>query len=124
MSRYELVIDTDNPDIKDRIVRAFEMVGLDMDNAGELHPLEASLSAIDEAGERGDLIWGTAYEPEIAEAAKQHSPKDWWSRGRYPYCSCGYAPRDNGLLNAHWAEHGLVWYEDHGQLKYREAKSD
>ena len=37
-------------------------------------------------------------------------------RGAWPGCRCGYNPRDNAKLNAHFAEHGFEEVERHGEL--------
>lgn len=58
------------------------------------------------------------------EVAAKHSPERWWERGVFPECSCGYAPRDNGLLYKHWAEHGLSWYDNYGHLEWRVVLPD
>lgn len=47
------------------------------------------------------------------------NPSTWWGRGVWPTCICGFAPRDNGLLNAHWAEHGFRVVDEHGRLTKR-----
>lgn len=54
----------------------------------------------------------------LDEVAEGHRPRDWFLSGRYPWCSCGFAPRDNALLVAHWAELGLAWRDDHGWLTW------
>jgi len=59
MAKFTLTILTDNPDLKARVVAAFEQVGLDIDDAGGLHQLDAFLLDEDD-----NLLWGTAYEPE------------------------------------------------------------
>lgn len=46
----------------------------------------------------------------------EHSPVGWFTPGVYPSCRCGFAPRDNDALTAHWREHGLAWHDDHGHL--------
>lgn len=56
---YTLTITTTNPDLADRIKRAFDQVGIDRSNAGALHKLEAELVRGD-----GDLLWGTVFEPD------------------------------------------------------------
>ena len=43
-------------------------------------------------------------------------PTTWFVRGMWPTCKCGFAPRDNGLLNDHWAEHGFRVYDANGHL--------
>lgn len=60
---------------------------------------------------------------DITTVAREHSPRRWFLRGEYPQCSCGYAPRDNRKLIDHWAERGIAWYDDHGQLKWRAVES-
>lgn len=45
-----------------------------------------------------------------------HSPVDWFTPGRYPSCTCGYDPRDNAKLTAHWADFGIRWVDVHGVL--------
>jgi hypothetical protein len=59
----------------------------------------------------------------LADVAKQHYPERWFERSVYPRCSCGYDPKDNGLLYEHWAEFGISWYCDTrlGQFKWRAA---
>jgi hypothetical protein len=46
--------------------------------------------------------------------SEQHGPvhSTWFGRGVWPTCTCGYAPKDNVMLNAHWAEHGFRVYHD------------
>lgn len=39
-----------------------------------------------------------------------------WMRGAWPHCICGYNPRDNAKLNAHFADHGFQEVERHGEL--------
>lgn len=48
----------------------------------------------------------------------EHGPvfTTWFVRGMWATCKCGYAPRDNGLLNEHWAEHGFRVYDAGGHL--------
>lgn len=58
-TEYVLTVTTTNPDFKDRVVRAFEQVGLDRSNDGALHRLSATLH---QPG--GDLPWGTEYDPD------------------------------------------------------------
>lgn len=64
---------------------------------------------------------GVPYDPRVSSPPGQgeHGPvaATWFGRGQWPTCRCGYAPRDNTLLNAHWAEHGFTVVDDHGQLK-------
>lgn len=55
---YVLTISTTNPDLKDRVVRAFEVAGLDRSNGGALHHLSASLM------HDSEQVWGTEYEPD------------------------------------------------------------
>jgi hypothetical protein len=61
------------------------------------------------------------WEEELGEddddAAGNHAPVNWFLRGAHPWCSCGYAPNDNALLNAHWADQGIAWREDNGLLR-------
>ena len=38
-------------------------------------------------------------------------------RGEWTRCRCGYDPRDNALLNAHFAEHGFREVDDHGTIR-------
>lgn len=49
-------------------------------------------------------------------AAAEHSPRDWFTRGRFPSCSCGLDPHDNAKLIAHWAENGIRWVDEQGRL--------
>lgn len=49
-------------------------------------------------------------------AIAEHEPRDWFARGTYPSCSCGFAPRDNGQLIAHWRAHGIRWIDRGGRL--------
>lgn len=37
-------------------------------------------------------------------------------RGEWARCACGHNPRDNALLNAHFAEHGFKEVDDHGTI--------
>jgi hypothetical protein len=46
----------------------------------------------------------------------EHRPRHWFTRGTWPECSCGYAPRDNAALTAHWAELGFRVVDEHGTL--------
>jgi hypothetical protein len=46
----------------------------------------------------------------------KHAPRDWFTRGMYPSCSCGFAPRDNRKLIEHWAGHGIRWVSEQGKL--------
>lgn len=46
----------------------------------------------------------------------EHSPVDWFTPAVYPSCTCGFAPADNRVLIAHWAEYGVEWVDDHGTL--------
>lgn len=46
-------------------------------------------------------------------------PHTWFGIGLWPTCTCGYAPRDNGLLTAHWREHGFEVVDNHGTLVRR-----
>lgn len=43
-------------------------------------------------------------------------PATWFTPRLWPACQCGYAPRDNRALNAHWREHGFTVVDDHGHL--------
>ena len=61
---------------------------------------------------------------DLALVTRQHSPEGWWLRGIYPWCSCGYAPKDNSLLYQHWADHGISWYDNHGHLEWREVSRE
>lgn len=36
--------------------------------------------------------------------------------GAWPACKCGYNPKDNALLNAHFAEHGFKEVDEGGQI--------
>lgn len=49
-----------------------------------------------------------------------HGPdsRAWFAIGVWPECICGYAPRDNALLVAHWHEHGIEVVDDHGHHKF------
>jgi len=40
----------------------------------------------------------------------------WWVPGMWTRCVCGFDPHDNGLLYAHWAEHGFRIVDHHGHL--------
>ena len=48
-------------------------------------------------------------------------PATWFGRGVWPTCKCGYAPHDNGLLNAHWQAQGFEVVDEHGTLVTRAA---
>jgi hypothetical protein len=50
-------------------------------------------------------------------------PTTWFGIGCWPSCKCGYDPHDNGLLNAHWREHGFEVVDDHGHLVCRPVAS-
>lgn len=60
-------------------------------------------------------------EPAFVQAKKDHHPMNWFVPGMWPACSCGFAPKDNFALNNHWAEHGLAWFDHHGQLRAKVA---
>ena len=66
-----------------------------------------------------DLVAALRASVNAAKVRREHHPLDWFTRGAYVRCSCGYAPDDNVLANQHWAQHGIEWYDDHGQLKAR-----
>jgi len=53
----------------------------------------------------------------------EHRPRDWFTRGVFPSCSCGFAPRDNAQLIAHWRSLGGEWVDIHGTLTWRDALS-
>lgn len=44
-------------------------------------------------------------------------PSTWFGRGQWPTCKCGFAPRDNVVLNQHWADHGFRVVDHYGQLR-------
>jgi len=47
-----------------------------------------------------------------------HQPVDWWTRGVFPSCSCGFSPQDNRALNDHWRSVGGKWADVSGQLTW------
>lgn len=49
----------------------------------------------------------------------KHEPRDWFTRGVYPWCSCGYVPLNNADLTDHWHENGIEWVDEHGRLVSR-----
>jgi len=65
----------------------------------------------------------TLSEDEALEVSRAHSPKDWFTRGVFPSCSCGYAPGDNAFLTAHWAGLGIQWADHRGQLVWAVASA-
>lgn len=52
----------------------------------------------------------------MAESKHGPVPTTWYTQGMWATCQCGFAPRDNGVLNAHWAEQGFKVYDAGGQL--------
>lgn len=40
----------------------------------------------------------------------------WFGVGRWPECTCGFAPRNNRLLTLHWRDQGFSVQDDHGRL--------
>lgn len=66
--RFEIVIDTSNPDIEQRLTTAlwamWDAGGLDFDNEGKDHRLEVALFEVDETGRSGDAIWLEHIKPE------------------------------------------------------------
>lgn len=40
----------------------------------------------------------------------------WFVPGVWPRCTCGFAPRNNAELNAHWAERGFRVVDIGGRL--------
>lgn len=52
-----------------------------------------------------------------AANGQQHSPRDWFTRGAYPSCSCGFTPNNNRALAEHWSANGMRWIDDHGTLR-------
>ena len=46
----------------------------------------------------------------------------WFARRTWPQCRCGFAPRDNATLNAHWAESGFAVIDKHGFLVTEKIK--
>lgn len=57
--------------------------------------------------------------PRIESVQHGPVPSTWFGRGVWPTCKCGFAPRDNGLLNAHWRELGFEVVDRHGILETR-----
>lgn len=45
-----------------------------------------------------------------------HEPVDWFTRGVYPSCSCGFDSHDNLALIAHWREQGIRYVDEQGRL--------
>lgn len=43
----------------------------------------------------------------------------WFGTGLWPTCACGLDPRDNQVLNKHWADAGFEVVDNHGQLTVR-----
>lgn len=43
----------------------------------------------------------------------------WYGRGRWPECTCGFAPRDNLVLKEHWRAAGFTVVDAHGTLQVR-----
>ncbi|OHU47271.1 hypothetical protein BKG82_26835 [Mycobacteroides chelonae] len=46
-------------------------------------------------------------------------PASWFTRGRWPACSCGFSPKDNEVLNQHWRAAGFTVVDNHGTLEMR-----
>lgn len=38
-------------------------------------------------------------------------------RGEWTRCVCGLNPKDNAVLNAHFAEHGFREVDEHGTIR-------
>ncbi len=56
MATYTLTIETDNPDLPEKIMDAFDQIGLDVDNDDVYYDLSATL-LLD-----GAVVWGTEYD--------------------------------------------------------------
>jgi hypothetical protein len=52
----------------------------------------------------------------------EHRPVNWFTRGVYPSCSCGFAPRNNTALNEHWADKGIRYVDVGGVVKAHSAE--
>lgn len=59
-----------------------------------------------------------AIEADRAQHVK-HEPRDWFTQGVYPSCSCGYVPLNNADLIDHWHANGIEWIDEHGHLVSR-----
>lgn len=64
LNTYVLRIDTDNPDVVERIKRAFDIAAIDADTDGNLHTLNAWLF-VEKDGHEADVpTWTTQYDKE------------------------------------------------------------
>lgn len=50
-------------------------------------------------------------------------PVTWFGVGMWPECACGFAPRDNRALTAHWRAAGFEVVDVGGQLTRRAVPS-
>ena len=50
------------------------------------------------------------------ETIMEHYPVNWFTRGIFPSCSCGFTPRDNSKLIAHWGDLGFKFVDIGGTL--------
>jgi len=66
----------------------------------------------------GGCPQGSVTEPQQSGEHEKHGPvpSTWFGRGSWATCKCGLAPRDNGVLNDHWREHGFKVVDEHGRL--------
>ena len=46
-----------------------------------------------------------------------HEPRNWFTRGVHPSCTCGFTPRNNIKLNQHWADLGFRWIDVRSTLR-------
>lgn len=72
-------------------------------------------------GGREGFVSGDAQKAEIDAIAEEHDVvvRTWFGVGLWPTCKCGFAPRDNDKLTAHWRTYGFRVVDEHGRLMKR-----
>jgi len=90
-----------------------EMLAAKHDPEPWLWPLDGTRNSIRIAPE---AIFDPRVEVIPSRDTGEHRPIDWFTVGRYPSCSCGVDPHDNGVLVRHWADNGVQWVDVHGTL--------